>query len=72
MRPYKVAWSHQDSLEYLREMRGTQFDPRLTDLFLGMMGEIASDLPRFLAEQEGAAAGSPYVMAETRINTALR
>ena len=71
-RPYKAAWSHQDSLEYVREMRGMQFDPRLTDLFLGMMDEVAGDLPRFMAEQEGAAAGSPYVMAETRVNTALR
>jgi putative two-component system response regulator len=70
-RPYKAAWTHQDSLEYLREMRGSQFDPRLTDLFLAMMDEIAADLPQFLQEQEGAASQSPYVMAQTRVSSAV-
>ena len=71
VRPYKRAWSHQESLDYIRAMRGSQFDPRLTELFLAMMSEIAADLPAFLRDQEAAAAGSSYVVAETRISNAL-
>lgn len=32
-RVYKEAWSEQDTLEALREGRGTQFDPDLIDVF---------------------------------------
>jgi len=32
-RSYKKRWSIIDVLEYLRQMRGKQFDPRLIDLF---------------------------------------
>jgi HD-GYP domain-containing protein (c-di-GMP phosphodiesterase class II) len=70
-RPYKRAWSHEDSVSYVREMRGTQFDPRLTDLFLALMDESAADLPRFLTEQEKAASDSPYVLAQSRVSKAL-
>lgn len=71
VRPYKAAWSHEESVDYIRAMRGSQFDPRLTDLFLGMMAEAAADLSRFLRELEEAAANSPYVVAESRASTAL-
>ncbi|GHV06198.1 phosphodiesterase [Campylobacterota bacterium] len=33
-RCYKEAWSLDKCFEYLREQRGTQFDPKLVDLFL--------------------------------------
>jgi hypothetical protein len=52
-------------------MHGTQFDPRLTDLFLAMMDEAAADLAAFLADLEGAAAASTYIVAESRISKAL-
>jgi HD-GYP domain-containing protein (c-di-GMP phosphodiesterase class II) len=70
-RPYKRAWSHEDSVSFVREMRGTQFDPRLTDLFLALMDENAMDLPKFVTEQEKAASDSPYVLAQSRVNKAL-
>jgi len=34
-RPYKEPWPEDEACEYIREQRGKQFDPRLTDLFLG-------------------------------------
>ncbi len=52
-------------------MRGTQFDPRLTDLFLAMMAEASADLGAFLREIESAAAASPYVVAQSRVARAL-
>ena len=34
-RPYKEPWPEGEACDYIREQRGKQFDPRLTDLFLG-------------------------------------
>jgi len=36
-RPYRPAWSEPAVLNYLRERRGTQFDPRVLDAFLKMI-----------------------------------
>lgn len=33
-RPYKEAWSHEKAVEYIASRRGSQFDPRLVDVFL--------------------------------------
>ncbi|NQS91719.1 MAG: HD domain-containing protein [Chloroflexi bacterium] len=33
-RPYRKAWSKQQAIEYLLEMKGKQFDPRLVDHFM--------------------------------------
>ncbi len=37
-RPYKPAWTLDQTLEELRRMRGTGLDPELTDVFLGLRG----------------------------------
>ena len=71
-RPYKRAWSHDESVEYIRGMRGTQFDPRLTDLFLELMAEVSRDVAGFCASQEAAGAESPWVLAEARVSEALK
>jgi putative two-component system response regulator len=39
-RVYKTAWSIQEALVYIRDQRGRQFDPEVTDLFLAASGEI--------------------------------
>lgn len=39
-RPYRKAWDHQRLLDYLKERRGTQFDPAVVDQFLGIMDEF--------------------------------
>jgi len=39
-RPYKKAYPHEKALEIIREGRGTQFDPVLTDLFLSHSGRF--------------------------------
>ncbi len=33
-RPYKESYSHEKSIRIIKEGRGTQFDPRLTDIFI--------------------------------------
>lgn len=72
VRPYKAAWSHQETMAYIRSMRGKQFDPVLTDHFVGMMEEAAGDLGRFLADLEVGAGDSAYVVAAARMADALR
>jgi putative two-component system response regulator len=37
-RPYKKAFSHGEAVKIIRDGRGTQFDPVLTDIFVGVIG----------------------------------
>jgi len=39
-RPYKAAFSHEKAMDIIGEGRGTQFDPDLVDLFIGLSAEI--------------------------------
>lgn len=41
-RAYKEAFSQEKSVEIIREGRGTQFDPVVTDVFLELAGEFAN------------------------------
>jgi len=36
-RPYRKPWSKERTLEHIRELEGTHFDPVITELFLSMM-----------------------------------
>ena len=38
-RPYRPAWSREKALAYIRSLRGEQFDPQVTDVFLEMVKE---------------------------------
>lgn len=35
-RPYRKAWSHQQTMEYIREQSGTHFDPQVVKAFMEM------------------------------------
>jgi len=70
-RPYKHAWTHEESVEYIGSKRASHFDPWLTDIFLELMGEAERDVPAFTAAQESAAADSPYVLSDARVTAAL-
>lgn len=39
-RPYRTAWTREQSIEYIRTNSGTQFDPRVVDVFLKHLDEI--------------------------------
>ena len=51
-RPYKAAWSVQDSVEEIREQRGRQFDPAVVDAFLDVQRDFdlvdTGEVPRHL------------------------
>lgn len=36
-RPYRAAWSQEKTLEYVKSLAGVHLDPRVTDLFLGIL-----------------------------------
>ncbi|MFN3286267.1 MAG: HD-GYP domain-containing protein, partial [bacterium] len=38
-RPYRGAWSREEAPRYIREQAGSQFDPRVVEVFLREVGE---------------------------------
>ena len=70
-RPYKSAWPVDSALTEILSLRGRQFDPKLTDLFLGLVARLRRehvDLDAFLGE---AADASPFLQARKKIKETL-
>ena len=70
-RPYKQAWPLDSTMTEIMALRGRQFDPQLTDLFLGLVARLRrehSDLDGFLGE---AAEASPFLQARKKIKETL-
>jgi putative two-component system response regulator len=70
-RPYKVAWPVDAALDEIARLKGRQFDPQLTDLFIVLVGRLRHDhidVDSYLGQ---AAHGSPFLQARTRIWNAL-
>ncbi|MCY7387686.1 MAG: HD domain-containing protein [Burkholderiales bacterium] len=70
-RPYKSAWPLDSTLTEIMSLRGRQFDPALTDLFLGLVARLRrehDDLDAFLGE---AALDSPFLQARDKIKETL-
>ncbi len=70
-RPYKVAWPLDAALDEIARLKGRQFEPQLTDLFIVLIGRLRHDhidMDGFLGQ---AANGSAFLQARTRIWNAL-
>jgi response regulator RpfG family c-di-GMP phosphodiesterase len=70
-RPYKIAWPIDAALDEITQLRGTQFDPQLTDLFATLVARLRRDhvdLDSFLGQ---AAFESTFLQARSRIWNAL-
>lgn len=70
-RPYKIAWPIDSALDEISQLKGVQFDPQLTDLFVVLVGRLRRDhleLDAFLGQ---AAYASPFLQARSRIWNAL-
>jgi putative two-component system response regulator len=70
-RPYAPAWPIDRALEEIRQRRGTQFDPDLTDTFLALIDDLRrehADLDAFLGE---ASRNSPFLQARDKIRVML-
>jgi putative two-component system response regulator len=71
-RPYKEAWKVSEALAEIRNLRGRQFDPELTDIFLELVPRLQrqhGDLDEFLAVE---AKNSPFIKARKQIAEALK
>jgi putative two-component system response regulator len=71
-RPYKEAWSVDSALEAIAALKGMQFDPELTDLFLALVPRLqreVGDLDRYLGQ---AARESRFIQARRKIAETLR
>ncbi|MBL8512869.1 MAG: HD domain-containing protein [Betaproteobacteria bacterium] len=66
-RPYKEAWTVESALTEILSLRGRQFDPELTDIFLALVTRLQREhlnLDDFLGE---AARKSPFIQARRKI-----
>ena len=72
VRPYKRAWRVDEALGEISRLRGTHFDPELTDLFLALIARLRrehADLDAYLGEQ---AKTSPFIRARRELAEALK
>ncbi len=71
VRPYKVAWPIDAALDEIARLKGRQFEPQLTDLFIVLIGRLRQDYIDINAYLGQAAHGSPFLQARSRIWNAL-
>jgi putative two-component system response regulator len=57
-RVYKVAWPIEKALEYIKDMRGKQFDPDIVDAFFSIEDEIV----RVRQAKSDATASKPIIL----------
>lgn len=72
VRPYKRAWSVAESLREISSLRGKQFDPELTDLFLVLVPRLQrehGDLDAFLSVD---AKNNPFIANRAALARALK
>ena len=70
-RPFSPPWSMDRAIEEIRNRRGTQFDPELTDLFLDLIAKLRAehkDLDEYLGR---AGRNSPFLQARNKIRQML-
>jgi putative two-component system response regulator len=70
-RPYKIAWPMDAALDEIAQLKGRQFDPQLTDLFIVLVGRLRQDhidVDGYLGQAAGT---STFLQARSRIWNAL-
>jgi putative two-component system response regulator len=70
-RPFSPPWPMERAIEEIRNRRGTQFDPELTDIFLDLIEKLRaehSDLDAYLGK---AGKNSPFLQARNKIRLML-
>ncbi|MEP7157312.1 MAG: HD domain-containing phosphohydrolase [Betaproteobacteria bacterium] len=70
-RPYKSAWTLDSALTEILSLRGRQFDPELTDLFLGLVARLRREHDNLDLFLGAAAKESPFLQARDRIRLTL-
>lgn len=70
-RPYKQAWRHEDAIAAIKERRGVQFDPTITDRFVELMERLVSEHEDLDAYLGRAANDSTFLQARCGIANLL-
>ena len=70
-RPYKSAWSIDSALTEILSLRGRQFDPELTDMFLGLVARLRREHDNLDVFLGAAAKDSPFLQARNKIRLTL-
>ena len=70
-RPYAEPWSIDRALQEIRDRRGTQFDPALTDRFLAMVERLRTEHPDLDSYLGKAGQQSPFLQARKRVRGLL-
>jgi putative two-component system response regulator len=71
-RCYKEAWTEEQALGEIVSLRGTQFDPQLTDVFLQMIPELRAKHPDLDAYLGAEARKSDFIADRARIASELK
>ena len=71
VRPYKSAWTLDSALTEILSLRGRQFDPELTDMFLGLVGRLRREHDNLDLFLGAAAKDSPFLQARDKIRLTL-
>ena len=70
-RPFSKPWPMDRAIEEIRNRKGTQFDPELTDVFLALVERLRNeheDLDEYLGR---AGRNSPFLQARNKIRMML-
>lgn len=70
-RPYKSAWTIDSALTEILSLRGRQFDPELTDMFLALVSRLRREHDNLDLFLGAAAKESPFLQARDRIRLTL-
>ncbi len=71
-RPYKEAWPIDNALDEILSLKGKQFDPELTDMFLVLIARLRREFTELDTYLGQAAAQSPFLQARSKIWETLR
>jgi putative two-component system response regulator len=71
-RPYKEAWPLERALDEIASLKGLQFDPQLTDLFLALVPRLVRDVGDLDQYLGMAARESRFIQARRKIADALK
>jgi putative two-component system response regulator len=70
-RPYAEAWSIDEAVAEIAARRGQQFDPELTDCFLGVIRRLRGENPDLDARLQCSRAESGLTLARSKIRRVL-
>jgi putative two-component system response regulator len=70
-RPFAKPWPVENAIAEIRALRGTQFDPELTDRFLALIEALVREQPDLDGFLGKAGRNSPFLQARSRIRRLL-